>query len=92
MLLGNWMLIGVGVACVAFHVGTAASLTDAGAVAEGWTRLPVLLLVVPSVLIGAALAIASASRKLIPRTVRRVELLLAVLIVAGMAFELFTAF
>jgi hypothetical protein len=92
MLLGNWVLIGLGVACVAFHVGTASSLTDAGAVAEGWPRFSVLFLAIPSVLIGATLAIASASRKVVPRPIRRVELGLVVLIVAGMAFEFVTAF
>jgi hypothetical protein len=92
VLLGNWVLIGLGVACVAFHVGTAASLTDAGAVAEGWPRFGVLLLAIPSVLIGATLAIASASRRVVPRPIRRVELTLVVLIVAGMAFEFVTAF
>ena len=92
MLLANWVLIGLGVACVAFHVGTAAWLCDAGAVAEGWPRLGVLLMVIPSVLIGIPLGIAAAARKVVPRPVRRVELLLVVLIVTGMAFELVTAF
>ena len=92
VLLGNWVLIGLGVACVAFHVGLSAWLCDAGAVAEGWPRLGVLLLAIPSVLIAIPLAVASAARKVVPRPVRRVELLLVVLIVAGMAFEFVTAF
>jgi hypothetical protein len=92
VILGNWVLIGVAVACVAFHVGLAASLTDAGAVAEGWPRFGVLLLAIPSVLIGVTLGIASAARKAVPRPVRRVELGLLVLILAGMAFEFVTAF
>ena len=92
VILGNWVLVGLGVACVAFHVGLVAQLGDAGAVAEGWPRFGVLLLAVPSVLIGVALAIASAARRVVPRPVRRVELLLVVLIAAGTVVEFVSAF
>ncbi len=88
VLVGNWMLIGLGVACVSFHVGQLAWLADAGATQEGWNRLGVWILLVPSVLIGATLGIASASRKVVPRPVRRIELGLLVLITAGTLVEI----
>jgi hypothetical protein len=90
VILGNWVLVGLGVACVAFHVGAVASVADPLVVAEGWIRFGVLLLAVPSLLIGATLAVAAGSRRVVPRPIRRVELGLVLLIAAGMAIELLT--
>lgn len=92
VILVNWVLVGLGVACVAGHAGMVAWVSDSGAASEGWPRIGVALIAVPSVLIGVPLGIASAARRSVPRLIRRVELLLLLMIVAAMSFELVTAF
>src|SRR5512138_1385803 len=92
VILGNWVLVALGVACVAGHAGMVAWVSDPGAAAEGWPRIGVALIAVPSVLIGVPLGIASAARRAVPRLIRRVELLLLLMIVAALSYELVTAF
>ena len=87
MLVGNWMLIGLGVACLSSHVGAVWSLWDAGT-PDTLSRLGAWILAVPSALIGATLGIAAASRKVVPRWIRRIELGLLVLITAGTVIEI----
>ena len=86
VILGNWVLVGLGVACVAAHVGTVASMFDSHT-AHDWDRMLVALVAIPSALIGLTLGIAVASRKAVPRLIRRVELLILILIAAGIAIE-----
>lgn len=91
VLVGNWMLIGLGVACVSSHVGAVWSLWNADTTPDALSRLGAWILAVPSVLIGVALGIAAASRRVVPRPVRRIELGLLVLIAAGTVIEFLCA-
>src|SRR5262245_46863071 len=89
ILLGNWILVALGVACVAMHAGTIAALLDTQERHE-WDGLAVRLLTIPSALVGATLCIAASARKVVPHGIRVVEALLVALMAAGTVVEFLT--